>query len=206
MGKCIFGKHRILGILRTAGPVDMEGLMGSIASSGLEAIEIAMNSSGAAGLIRRAVKASDGRITIGAGTVLTHEILNEALDAGASFVVMPTLVHSVVEYCVKNSIPVFPGALTPKEVYDAWSAGATMVKVFPVSVLGPLYIKELKAPFDKLELLACGGITPENIKSYFSSGASAVAFGASIFNKERIEKKDFKRIERSIRDLIDGVK
>jgi 2-dehydro-3-deoxyphosphogluconate aldolase/(4S)-4-hydroxy-2-oxoglutarate aldolase len=200
-----FRQLPVLGIIRSAGDLEMEPLVETIVSSGLETIEIAMNSLGAASLIRRAVKASAGRLMIGAGTVLSLDILKEALDAGATFMVMPTLVDDVVDYCEKNVIPVFPGAFTPQEVYNAWNAGATMVKVFPSAMLGPAYIKELKAPFDKIELLACGGVTPENIKSYFTSGASAVAFGASVFRKEWLDKRDFGSIQRSIKNLIDSL-
>jgi 2-dehydro-3-deoxyphosphogluconate aldolase/(4S)-4-hydroxy-2-oxoglutarate aldolase len=201
-----FKRLPILGILRSGANTPVEDLVGTVISSGLETIEIAMNSGDAAKLIRRAVKAAGSRLMIGAGTVLTTDILHEALDAGASFIVMPALVREVVEACVKKKIPVFPGAFTPQEVYDAWNAGATMVKVFPVSMLGPAYIKELKAPFDKIELLACGGITPENIKTYFASGANAVAFGASVFRKEWLEKHDFENIRLSIKNLIDHAK
>jgi 2-dehydro-3-deoxyphosphogluconate aldolase/(4S)-4-hydroxy-2-oxoglutarate aldolase len=197
-----FKKLPILGILRSGADVPIEELVETVISSGLETIEIAMNSLDAATLIRRAVKTAGSRLMIGAGTVLTIDILNEALDAGASFIVSPVLVKEVVGRCVKQKISVFPGAFTPQEVYDSWNAGATMVKVFPASVFGPAYIKELKAPFDKIELLACGG----NIKPYFASGASAVAFGASVFRKEWLEKHDFENIRRSIKNLIDHAK
>jgi 2-dehydro-3-deoxyphosphogluconate aldolase/(4S)-4-hydroxy-2-oxoglutarate aldolase len=180
----------------------MEGLVEAIVSSGLETIEITMNSANAGSLIRRAVKAAGKRLMIGAGTVLNLDILKEALDAGASFIVMPTLVEDVTGYCEKNVIPVFPGAFTPQEVYNAWNAGATMVKVFPAKLLGPAYIRELKGPFDRIELLACGGITPDNIKSYFESGASAVAFGESVFRKEWLAKRDFESISSAIKNLI----
>jgi 2-dehydro-3-deoxyphosphogluconate aldolase / (4S)-4-hydroxy-2-oxoglutarate aldolase len=201
-----FKKLPIIGILRSDAKTPVEDLVETVISSGLETIEIAMNSLDAANLIRRAVKTSNKRLTIGAGTVLTADILSEALDAGASFIVMPALIMEVVETCAKNKIPVFPGAFTPQEIYNAWNAGATMVKVFPASMFGPAYIKELKAPFNKIELLACGGITPENIKTYFASGASAVAFGASVFRKEWFEKHDFENIRRSIKNLIDHAK
>jgi len=197
-----FKELPILGILRCDASVAMEELVETIVSSGLKTIEIAMNSGNASDLIRRAVKASAGRITIGAGTVLDTDILSKALDAGATFIVMPTLVVDVVERCRRASVPVFPGAFTPQEVFDAWNAGAAMVKVFPAAMFGPSYIKELKAPFDKVELLACGGITPENIRTYFANGASAVAFGASVFKKEWLLKRDFANIERSIKELL----
>ena len=201
-----FKKLPILGILRCSANAPVEDLVEAVVSSGLETIEIAMNSGDAANLIRRAVKASGKRLMIGAGTVLTTDILKEALDAGASFIVMPTLVEGVIDSCVKHKIPVFPGAFTPQEVYNAWNAGAAMVKVFPAAMFGPAYIKELKAPFDKIELLACGGITPDNIKPYFQNGASAVAFGGSVFKKEWLEKRDFESIRHSIKNLIDHAK
>jgi 2-dehydro-3-deoxyphosphogluconate aldolase/(4S)-4-hydroxy-2-oxoglutarate aldolase len=201
-----FRQLPLLGILRARQEVAIEPLVEAIVSSGLETIEIAMNSMNAADLVKRSVAAADGRLMVGAGTVLTMDALKESLDAGASFAVMPALIEDVVEYCARNVIPVFPGAFTPREVYNAWNAGATMVKVFPSAMFGPAYIKELKAPFDKIELLACGGITPENIGSYFASGASAVAFGASVFRGEWIEKNEFDKISSAIKALVDNAR
>lgn len=198
-----FKKLPILGILRLRADGPIEDIVEATVSSGLKAIEITMNSENAAGLIARAARASKARLMIGAGTVLTTDLLKESLDAGATFTVLPTLVEDVVRYCVKNVIPVFPGAFSPQEVLNAWNSGATMVKVFPSSLLGPGYIRELKGPFDKIELMACGGITSENIKAYFKSGASAVAFGAGVFKSEWIDRRDFASITGSIRDLID---
>jgi 2-dehydro-3-deoxyphosphogluconate aldolase/(4S)-4-hydroxy-2-oxoglutarate aldolase len=97
---------------------------------------------------------------------------------------------------------VFPGAFTPQEIYNAWVAGATMVKIFPAQFMGPGYIKEIKSPFDSIDMLACGGITPENIRSYFDCGASAVAFGGSVFQEEWLKARDFDSIGRSIKALI----
>ncbi|MCM8760873.1 MAG: bifunctional 4-hydroxy-2-oxoglutarate aldolase/2-dehydro-3-deoxy-phosphogluconate aldolase [Candidatus Omnitrophica bacterium] len=201
-----FKKMPIMGILRVEGPLPVEEIVETVIGSGLEAIEIAMNSYHAASLIRRAVKASGGKLMIGAGTVLSRRVLEEALRAGATFIVMPVLVRDIVKTCVGRKIPVFPGAFSPGEVYEAWAEGATMVKVFPAGMLGPSYIKELKAPFQDIEILACGGISAENIKAYFSNGASAVAFGASIFRKEWLENKDFDNIRRSIKNLIANAK
>ncbi|MBU1808255.1 MAG: bifunctional 4-hydroxy-2-oxoglutarate aldolase/2-dehydro-3-deoxy-phosphogluconate aldolase [Candidatus Omnitrophica bacterium] len=201
-----FKKRPILGILRCSGYLPAEEIVEAIISSGLETIEIAMNSEAAPSVIERSVKAAKGRLMIGAGTVLDTDILKLALDSGATFIVSPALIGDVAEYCVKRSVPFFPGALTPKEIFDAWRSGATMVKVFPAGVFGPSYMKEIKAPFNNIELLACGGVTQENIKEYFACGASAVAFGGSIFKKNLIDGKDFLTIERSIRALIAGIR
>lgn len=192
----------IIGILRGIEPDSVEPLTECMISSGLKTAEITMNTPGASELLRRMVKCAGKRLTIGAGTVLSKDDLRSALDAGARFIVLPTLVRDVVEDCVKKDIPVFPGALTPQEIYDAWRAGATMVKVFPAKFFGPSYIKEIKGPFGDIKLLACGGINPANINEFFQAGASAVAFGASVFKKEWLRKSDFDSIGDSIKALL----
>jgi len=197
-----FKQLPILGILRGIRAGEVEPLIETIDAAGLRTIEFTMNTAGAAGLIRKAVTVSQKRLTIGAGTVLNMDDLKAALDAGATFIVMPVMVNDVMAYCVKKKIPVFPGALTPQEIAAAWRAGATMVKVFPSSFFGPQYFKEIKGPFQDIELLACGGVTPENLKAYFSAGASAVSFGASVFKKEWLAQKDFRSIGRAVKRFI----
>lgn len=191
-----------MGILRGVNIDAIEGLVESVIASGLKTVELAMNTPSAPRLLQRMRKLSKNRLTIGAGTVLKMDDLHRALDSGASFIVLPVLVGEIVEYCVKKKIPVFPGALTPQEIYNAWSSGATMVKVFPAKFFGPEYLKEIKGPFQEVQLLACGGVRPDNIKSFFSSGASAIAFGSGIFKKEWIETREFFRIEETIKELI----
>lgn len=197
-----FRKLPIMGILRDVDLEVIDPVVKTIISSGIETIEIAMNSFQAPELIRRAVRISKKALMVGAGTVLNRNILKSALDAGATFIVMPTVVMDVLKYCVKNKIPVFPGALTPQEIYNAWQAGATMVKVFPAKFFGPEYMKEIKGPFKNIKLLACGGVTPENMQFYFECGASAVSFGASVFKSEQLKKKDFTGIGKNIRKYV----
>ncbi|MBU4252747.1 MAG: bifunctional 4-hydroxy-2-oxoglutarate aldolase/2-dehydro-3-deoxy-phosphogluconate aldolase [Candidatus Omnitrophica bacterium] len=198
-----FKEKPILGILRGADGSIIEPLVETVIEAGLGALEITMNTAGAPELIRKTKQIAAGRLTLGAGTVLSMPDLKLALKSGATFIVMPVLVKEVMAFCVKKKIPVFPGALTPGEIYQAWNAGATMVKVFPAKFFGPEYFRELKGPFNKIELLACGGVTSENLKNYFVSGASAVSFGASIFRKDWLGNKDFKAIGRAVKDFID---
>lgn len=197
-----FQQKPFLGILRGIDSEVLEPLLNTIISSGLKTIEITMNTQGAAELIRKTVEISQGKLMVGAGTVLNMKSMQQALDAGATFIVSPVLIEDIVGYCANNKIPVFPGALTVQEIYNAWNAGATMVKVFPAKVFGPPYFKEVKAPLNEIKLLACGGVNPENIKQYFDCGADAVAFGTSVFKKEWLDKKDFKSIEESIKKLM----
>jgi len=201
-----FKKLPIMGIIRGAGESSIEPLVEAVVSAGLETIEITMNTKNAQGLIARAVKSGGHRLMIGAGTVLNVESLKSALDAGASFIVTPVVIDEVMEYCVENVIPVFPGALTPGEIYRAWAAGATMVKVFPSGVFGPAYFKEIKGPFANIELMACGGVTARNIADYFLNGASAVSFGASIFRNDWLAKGQFDNIAGETQNLIRSYK
>ncbi len=189
----------ILGILRGIDLEIMPPLMETIISCGLETIEITMNTKNAAELIRCAIANSKGKLSIGAGTVLNMNDLKAALGAGATFIVMPVLIQDVLEYCVKHKIPAFPGAFSPQEIYTAWNKGATMVKVFPAKFLGPEYFKEIKGPFNEIQLLACGGVTPENMQLYFANGANAISFGASVFKKDWLANAEFGKIGQSIK-------
>ena len=186
MDLSLFNKLPILGILRGITSDSIEPLTETAVSSGLYAIEITMNTPDAPGLISQMAKTADGRLAVGAGTVLTMDDLRSALDAGATFIVMPALIADVMDYCVKNSIPVFPGALTPQEIYNAWNAGATMVKVFPDPVtpsstcaLSPLIMPSLSCSM-------ASGWSPVGLKSDVSLNFKDVSFESKNTLKKKI--------------------
>lgn len=198
-----FRRKPLIGIVRGVSPERLEPVLEAAIAGGLETLEITLNTPGAPGLIARAGQIARGRLALGAGTVLDGDGLKAALDAGASFIVSPTLVPDVVAECVERRIPVFPGALTPQEIHDAWRAGATMVKVFPARLFGPDYFAEIRGPFDDVPLLACGGISPDTLPAYAAAGADAFAVGGSVFRREWMESGDCAGISRAIRELID---
>jgi len=194
----------VMGILRGGNPDLVPDLVETAVTAGLETLEIAMNTPGAVRMIERAREAAGERLMIGAGTVLTLERMTSALAAGATFIVLPNLVPEVVGRCRDQGIPVFPGALTPHEIYAAWSAGASMVKVFPAKFFGPEYFREIKGPFEDVELLACGGVSPDNVASFVASGASAVAFGGSVFKPAWLAAREFGKVEQGIRAFVNA--
>jgi 2-dehydro-3-deoxyphosphogluconate aldolase/(4S)-4-hydroxy-2-oxoglutarate aldolase len=194
-----------MAILRGITATAVDPLLEAIQAGGLETVEITMNTEGAAALIKKSVQRFGRKMMIGAGTVLNLDSLKSAIDAGATFVVLPVLVREVVSYCVQHKIPVFPGALAPQEIYDAWCAGATMVKVFPARLFGPEYFKEVKGPFRDIELMACSGVTPANLGDYFRNGASAVAIGSSVFSHNRIANGDYAAITRHLREYTNAM-
>lgn len=197
-----FRRLPLLGIVRGIAADDVDPLTDLVIEAGLESIEVTMNTPAAPALIRRMAARAGDRLMVGAGTVLDTDMLRDARAAGASFIVMPCLIPSVVEECVTHGVPVFPGALTPHEIHQAHLAGATMVKVFPAGAFGPAYFEEIRGPFAAIELLACGGITSANMGDYFRCGASAVAFGGSVFRRDWLAARRYESVGAEVARLV----
>src|SRR2546427_12532813 len=113
------------------------------------------------------------------------ELLDEAVGAGAAFVVTPTVEPKVIAECVNHKLPVFPGAFSPTEVVRAWDLGAMMVKVFPAESVGPNHIRPLKAPLPHIKLLPTGGEGLKTLPDFMKAGADAVGLGSRFFRAKR---------------------
>lgn len=186
-----FAAMPLVGILRGQPDGAIGHLVQAVADGGFPALEITMNTPGAAAQIRTAVNEAGNRIVIGAGTVTSLAELDEAQAAGAGFIVTPVVVPEVITACVQRGLPVFPGAFTPTEVFQAHRLGATMVKLFPAHRLGPGYVRDLKAPLSSVLLLATGGITPETLPDYVRAGADGFGIGSPLFNSDRMRAGDW---------------
>lgn len=187
----LFNKAPLVGIIRNVSPEDVKRILPIYREAGLTTVEITMNTPGATDMIRYALESEHYGMNIGAGTVCTKEDLDAALDAGAQFIVTPVLSKKVVKSCVKKGIPVFPGAYTPTEIFNAWSLGASMVKIYPATALGPGYIKDLKAPMNQLKLLPTGGVSLENMEAFLKAGANGLGIGGQLFDKKLIQEKNW---------------
>lgn len=186
-----FAAMPLIAILRGQPLGFVEPVVLTLAEGGFTAQEITMNSPEAAAQISTAVTHAQGRMSIGAGTVTTLAELDEAQTAGASFIVTPVIVPDVIGECVRRGLPIFPGAFTPTEVYQAHRLGATMVKLFPAHRLGPGYVRDLKAPLSAVRLLATGGITPETLPEYARAGAEGFGIGSPLLTPERLSARDW---------------
>jgi 2-dehydro-3-deoxyphosphogluconate aldolase/(4S)-4-hydroxy-2-oxoglutarate aldolase len=185
----------VVAILRMTSAADAIEGMGVAVRGGFEAVEVTMNTPGAADALSEVA----GRIDaiVGAGTVLEPEQVKEAYDAGAEFIVTPVVVPEVVEAAHSLSLPVTLGASTPTEIYTARRAGADWVKVFPAESLGgPDYIEHVLGPLDDTPILVSGGITPENYLGYLDAGVELVAFGESVFSSQLAAEGRYDEIER----------
>jgi 2-dehydro-3-deoxyphosphogluconate aldolase/(4S)-4-hydroxy-2-oxoglutarate aldolase len=186
-----FNAMPVIGIMRNFKQSDIESILPIYADSGLNTIEVTMNSAGATESIQFARQAFGDRLNVGAGTVCTMDDLDTALQAGAQFIVTPILSLPIIARCRELSIPIFPGAYTPTEIFTAWNAGADMVKVFPMTGNAIEYIKAVRGPLPQVKLLPTGGINLQNCTTFFHAGASGVGVGSQLFDNKFIEGKDW---------------
>lgn len=199
----LFKKAPIVGIIRNLSLDEVKQIIPVFRESGLTTIEITMNTPGAEEIIRYAREYESEGLNIGAGTVCTKDDLENALEAGAQFIVTPVISKKVIKSCVKKGIPVFPGGFTPTELYNAWSYGATMVKIYPATSLGPEYIKDLKAPLNKLKVLPTGGINLENMADFLKAGADGLGIGGQLFDKKLIKEKDWAGLKAHFQKFVE---
>ncbi len=193
----------VIGILRGIEASFFSEVMNASFDAGLCAIEITMNTLGAENIIADNISTVPQGKYLGMGTIRNLDEARRAIDAGAMFLVTPNLDTAVIDYAAARNIPVVAGALTPTEIYRAWSAGADMIKVFPCGAMGgPGYIKELLGPFDSLALAAVGGVSISNLEDYFRAGVRAVGVGNSLFGQEALAEKNPEKIKTCVKNFI----
>ena len=147
---------------------------------GIKAVEFTFTSEGVTDALRAYAEVKPDDVALGAGTVLTAEQARQAVDAGASFLISPSVELEVIEAARDLGVPVVPGAFSPTEIHTAFRAGAHAVKVFPAGVLGPSYLKAVAGPFPAIPLVPTGGVDVENARAYLDAGARAVGLGSPL--------------------------
>ncbi len=151
-----------------------------LAAGGIRAFEITFGREDALDAIA-ALHARFGagdELLVGAGTILSVDDAQRALDAGAKFLVMPITDPDLVAWAAERGVPAIPGAMTPTEVHAGWAAGAAAIKLFPASVTGPKFIHELHGPFPHIPFVPTGGVTVDTAPALITAGAVAVGLGS----------------------------
>lgn len=146
-----------------------------VRTHGFHVIEVTLDSPSPLTAIKR-LRREDG-LTVGAGTVFSSSQARQAIAAGATFIVTPTLEECVLEECVRSGVACIPGALSPTEVRRAWLLGAAAVKIFPAGAFGPDYLAALRGPLGDVPLVPTGGIAGGDVPAYLGAGAIAVGLG-----------------------------
>lgn len=178
-----------------------------VRQGGIPIVEITMTVPGAVDLIRSLSKDIGGEILIGAGTVLNAETAQECVEAGAQFIVSPALDLNTIASCKEMKIAIMAGALTPTEIFTAWSAGADLVKVFPAGAVGgPSYFKALKGPFPNIKLVPTGGVSLKTAAAFIEAGAEALGVGTDLVDLKALKDGRDGAISDRAREYVEIVK
>ena len=196
----------VVAIVRVSSAREAVDVCMAIARGGVTPIEVTMTVPGAIDAIREFKSAVKEEVLIGAGTVLDPETARACILAGADFIVSPTLNLEVIKVCRRYSKIIIPGTFTPTEILTAWEAGADIVKVFPASVGGPGYLKDIMGPLPQVKLVPTGGVNLETTPEFIKAGAVAVAAGTSLVNKRAVSEQNWDAITETARKFVAAVK
>jgi 2-dehydro-3-deoxyphosphogluconate aldolase/(4S)-4-hydroxy-2-oxoglutarate aldolase len=199
------GNVPLVGLLRGVPPGLAAAAAAACVRGGITAIEVTMDSEDPLRQLA-AIQARVPDVMVGVGTVLTLDEAQEAVAAGAAFVVSPHFDEVIVRYCIDEELPVIPGAATPTEILQAWRAGAALVKVFPAGPLGVAYVRAVTDAIKRVALMVTGGITETNLASFFAAGASAATVGSWLFSDEALASAEMALIESNARRLVSALK
>lgn len=177
----------------------------ALADGGVEAVEFTYTNPAAGDAVRATKDALGDRMLVGAGTVLDPETARAAILLGADFIVTPTVQVETIRLCNRYSVPTVIGAFTPTEILTAWEAGASVVKVFPASVGGPRYLKDVRGPLPHVKLMPTGGVSLENAGDFIRAGAVGIAAGGNLVDTATVEKQDWTTLTERARALVDAV-
>ncbi|WP_026875649.1 bifunctional 4-hydroxy-2-oxoglutarate aldolase/2-dehydro-3-deoxy-phosphogluconate aldolase [Jiangella gansuensis] len=170
----------VMAILRARSADRFADISRTLVAAGITCLEITLTSPGALEAIRAIRQELPGSVDVGAGTVTDAEQARAVVEAGTGFVVSPSVEPDVVAVAREAGIPAYPGAFTPTEVLAAWRAGASVVKLFPGSAVGPSYIRALNGPFPDIEIMPTGGVSLDNIGDWIRAGAAGVGLGGPL--------------------------
>ena len=172
---------------------------------GVKSIEFTFTNPLAGRAIEHVRLAMGESANVGAGTVLDPETARIAILSGAEFVVTPTLNLATIELCNRYGVPTVIGAFTPTEILTAWQAGASYVKVFPATVGGPQYLKDVRGPLPQVKLIPTGGVNIDNAAAFIRAGASAIAVGSNLVDAPTVSGERWAELEERARQFEQAV-
>jgi 2-dehydro-3-deoxyphosphogluconate aldolase/(4S)-4-hydroxy-2-oxoglutarate aldolase len=197
--------ERVIALIRADSPASLLDCARALSAGGLNCIELTMTTPGALELCARVTRELP-QILLGLGTVLDAQTARDGIDAGAKFIVTPAVRPDVIGACRSLGVPVLGGALTPTEIYASWELGVDVVKIFPAEFFGPAYIKSIKAPFPKIEVMPTGGVTPETVGEFLKNGAFATAAGSALVLPAALKAGDWAAITARAQQFVAAAK
>lgn len=196
---------KIIAILRGLSEEKVISVVRALAAGGVRVVELTMDTPGALTMIERLREEWIAGVHVGAGTVLNPVMVREACAAGAQFIVTPMLDRTTVEEALKLGRPIIPGVMTPSEIFAAGQAGASAVKLFPASILGPRFVREVRTPLPTPPMIPTGGIHPGNAADYIEAGALAVGVGSWLLPSDALYAGNFDVVTARAQQLVQSV-
>lgn len=192
----IFAELKVVPVVVLDDVKDAEPLAKALVEGGLPCAEVTFRTEAAAESIRIMTEVYPDML-VGAGTVLTTEQVDKAVESGAKFIVSPGFDPEIVDYCIGKNIPVFPGCISPSEVAQAVKRGLKVVKFFPAEQSGGLaMIKAMAAPYHMLKFMPTGGINTENLKEYLACDKILCCGGSWMVKGDMIKAGEFEKIKK----------
>lgn len=199
--------HKIVAILRGVHHDTIIPIVNALMKGGIKAVEITLNTPQAFALLKEVSITFRGQLLVGAGTVLDAAAAARSIEAGASFIISPSLDLATIAYTKAQGCVSIPGAFTATEIVTAYKAGADIVKVFPAS--HPQYIKDLLGPLSHIPLMPTGGVSLENIGAFQKAGAVAFGVGSALvpssLTKEMLDEKDLEEKARRFMKAVHSI-
>ncbi|CEP66195.1 Aldolase-type TIM barrel [Moorella glycerini] len=187
-------QERLIAILRNIKEEQLLKVMDVFEESGIKVAELTLNDPEAIRLLDMLTKRYSKNMLLGAGTVTSVEAARLSVEAGAKFIVMPTMMPDVIRACKDLKVTVIPGAFSPTEIHQAYRLGADIIKVFPANSLGTSYFREMQGPMPEIPLAAVGGVTLENGRAFLEAGARALGVGSSLTPRDILAKEDWLKL------------
>lgn len=190
-----FNELRIIPVVVIEDKKDAKPLAKALVEGGLPCAEVTFRTKAAEEAIRIMSEAYPDML-IGAGTILTTNQVDQAVEAGAKFIVSPGFDPEIVDYCINKNIPILPGCISPSEIAQAVKRGLKVIKFFPAEQSGGLaMIKAVAAPYNMLKFMPTGGINTSNLKSYLDYNKILCCGGSWMVKESMIKNGDFEKIK-----------
>lgn len=198
-------KRKAVAVLRVKEEDKLQSVIEAIYAGGISVAEITVTVPNAIQLIEKMNQKLDKNIIIGVGSVLNSSIAEDAINAGAKYVVSPILKKEIIDTSHKHNVPVMPGCFTPTEIQTAFEYGADIVKVFPADVVGMEFFKAILAPMPHLKLMPTGGVSLTNAGEWLKAGACALGIGSALLDKKAIQESNYSILTENAKQIMKSI-
>ncbi len=198
-------KRKAVAVLRVKEEEKLQRVIEAIYSGGVSVAEITMTVPNAIQLIEQMNEKLDKNIIIGVGSVLNSKTAEDAIEAGAKYVVSPILKKEIIDTAHKFDVPAMPGCFTPSEIQTAFEWGADIVKVFPADIVGMEFFKAILAPMPHLKLMPTGGVSLTNAGEWLKAGACAVGIGSALLDKKAIQENNYLKLTENAKLIMKSI-